>query len=132
MIPGWVSNYIGLEYRDAHWGPDYFDCWGLIAHVYKNEFDIDIINDMTMYNSRVSKIRRMHKYWHNWISVDKPKVGDGILFLIGGKSPHCGIYIGNGTMLHSIENVSSCIQRIDNPTWKPRLEGYYRYSSGSS
>ena len=132
MTPDWVSKYIGLEYGDACWGPTHFDCWGLIAHVYKQELDIDLLTDMPKYGDRRSKVRRLHKHLHKWLKTTTPEIGDGILFLIGGKLPHCGIYIGNGMMLHSIEGVSSCIQRLDDAKWKPRLEGYYRYSSGSS
>lgn len=132
MIPSWVRKYIGLEYKDACWGPDYYDCWGLVSLVYKEEFDIDITKDMTMYSDRVGKVKRMQKYYSQWSRVEKPEIGDGILFLIAGKLPHCGIYIGDSKMLHSIEGTSSCIQQLNNPRWKPRLEGYYRYSPGNS
>lgn len=132
MIAEWVSKYVGLPYKDACWGPDFFDCWGLVAHVYKEEFDIDVVHGMTVYENRRDKVLRMHEYWHEWSPVDRPEVGDGVLCLIAGKLPHCGIYVGDNKMLHSIEDTSSCIQRLDHFQWRSRVEGYYRYSTGNS
>lgn len=132
MRPDWVSKYIGLEYRDAHWGPDYYDCWGLMSLIYREQFNIDIAKDMTMYSSRLGKITRLVEYIRFWEPVKVPSIGDGVLFLIGGKLPHCGVYIGDGKVLHSIEGISSCIQDINNAKWKSRFEGYYRYSESNS
>ncbi len=127
MIAPWAFKYIGLPYKDACWGPEFFDCWGLLSHVYKEEFEIDITQDMTMYNSRVGKVKRLAKYVSLWRPVDEPKVGDGVLFLIHGTTPHCSIYIGDGKVLHAVEGIDSCIDTISSPRWKSRLEGYYEY-----
>lgn len=132
MNVDWVYKYIGLKYKDASWGPEYYDCWGLMALVYRDEFGIDIVEDITLYSSRMGKIERYEKYKSRWLRVDEPEIGDGILFLIGGKVPHCGIYIGNNRMLHSIEGVMSCIQRINDTKWKSRFEGYYTYRKRNS
>ena len=128
----WVRKYIGLTYKDASWGPEYYDCWGLLALVYKDEFDIDIIKDMTLYSSKVGKIQRFKEYKSRWIEISNPEIGDVILFLIGGQIPHCGIYIGNNTMLHTIDGAMSCIQRVDNIRWKSRFNGYYKYRNSNS
>ena len=132
MIATWARKYIGLPYQDAAWGPDYYDCWGILALVYRKEFDIDIIDDMVMYSSRIDKVKRLQKYIRFWKPVDNPEIGDGVLCLIAGKLPHCGIYVGDKKMLHSIENTSSCIQRLDHIQWRSRIEGYYRYSPSNS
>lgn len=132
MIASWAYGYIGLEYSDACWGPDYFDCWGLLAKVYKDQFNFDVIDDMAVYKSRQDKVKRLHEYLHFWKPVDDPQEGDAILFLIHGNEPHCAVYVGEGRMLHIVEGISACIQRIDDIKWKSRFEGYYRYSSSSS
>ena len=132
MIAGWAYKYVGLPYRDACWGPDEFDCWGLLSHVYREEFGLDVTRDMTMYDSRIGKIKRLVRYVQYWTPVKKPEIGDAILFLIQGRSPHCGVYVGDHKMLHSVEGISSCIQKFDVPRWKSRFEGYYRYNSRTS
>lgn len=132
MIAEWARKYVGLPYKDASWGPDFYDCWGLVALVYREEFGIDITRDMTMYDSRVGKVKRLHRYVQFWESVTSPEIGDGVLCLIAGKLPHCGIYVGDNKMLHSIEDTLSCIQRLDHFQWRSRIEGYYRYSPSNS
>lgn len=132
MIATWVGRYIGLPYKDACWGPEYYDCWGLIVLIYKNEFGIDIHSDMTMYTDKTSKVERLLKYISLWEHINKPKIGDGILFLVANRLPHCGIYIGDNKMIHTIRGISSCIQEVSNPRWKSRFEGYYRYSHSNS
>jgi len=132
MIANWAKNYIGIPYKEACWGPEYYDCWGLIVLIYKNEFDIDIHKNMIMYVDKRDKVDRLLEYVSSWTNIDKPEIGDGILFLIASKLPHCGVYIGDNKMLHTIDGISSCIQRIDNHRWKSRFEGYYRYSQSNS
>jgi cell wall-associated NlpC family hydrolase len=123
---------VGFPYKDACWGPDYFDCWGLIAHVYETQFGINIIHGMTTYKNSEDKVDTLQEYLSDWTKVNMPRIGDGILFLVAGRLPHCGIYVGDNKMLHSIKGTSSCIQRFNTPKWKPRFEGYYRYSSNNS
>lgn len=134
MIASWASNYVGLPYEESSWGPDKFDCWGLIAHIYKKEFDIDLCEEMqlSMYEDKSERIVKINEHISEWDKVYNPEPSDGMLFLIGHKLPHCGLYIGEGRMIHSINHVSSCIQRINNIKWNSRLEGYYRYRQNIS
>lgn len=132
MIASWAIKYIGLPYKDACWGPNYFDCWGLMALIYKNEFNICIHENMDVYTDKTSKVNRLIKYIALWEPVDEPIIGDGILFLIANKVPHCGVYIGDNKMIHTVSDISSCIQKVDNHIWKSRFEGYYRYSQSNS
>jgi len=132
LIADWAGKYIGLPYKDACWGPDYYDCWGLITLIYEKEFDIRVHENMTMYSDKVGKVERMLKYISSWIPIDEPIIGDGMLFLVANRLPHCGIYVGDNRMIHTISGVSSCIQRVDNPRWKSRFEGYYRYRQSNS
>lgn len=127
MIVAWAFDYIGLPYKEGSWGPDEFDCWGLLAHVYKNEFKIDLLEHMLAYDGVKDKVSRMSEHIGEWTPVEIPVAGDGVLFLVQGRMPHCGIYVGDGTVLHSVDGIASCIQKIDVPKWKSRFEGYYRY-----
>lgn len=132
MIAPWAFGYVGLPYEEGSWGPDTFDCWGLMAEVYRNVFCIDLLSSMQSYDRPGEKILRLQEHVSAWNRVDKPRIGDGALFLVNKREPHCGIYVGDGRILHSIKNVSSCIQEISAPKWKPRLDGFYRHSSSNS
>lgn len=132
MIVDWAYNYVGLEYGEGQWGPDKYDCWGVLALVYKDIFNVDVIDLVDSYHTDKDKISLLSRVLGHWEPVSEPEVGDAILFLIGGRVPHCGVYVGNGFMLHSVEGPSSCIQRITDSKWKSRFEGYYRYVSSFS
>jgi cell wall-associated NlpC family hydrolase len=132
MIVNWAYRYVGLEYEEGSWGPDKYDCWGLVALIYREILDLDIIGNMEEYHDKHDKLSRFSKYISSWEPVKEPEIGDGILFLIGGKVPHCGVYVGDNKMLHSVDGLSSCIQDINHVKWKSRFEGYYRYSKNTS
>lgn len=34
LLGKWVAPYLGKPWRSAAHGPNYFDCWGLVWHVY--------------------------------------------------------------------------------------------------
>lgn len=127
MIVSWAKKYIGLDYKLGYIGPKYFDCWGLIVWIYEQEFGL-VINEGIFYTTKKDRAICLREHIGKWLKVIKPKPGDGVLFMVGGKMPHCGIYIGNGKMLHTVDTCMSCIESIDSPKWKSRLEGYYRYS----
>jgi len=131
MTPEWVRKYIGLEYEDTCRGPTKFDCWGLVVWVYKHEFGMDVGEDI-VYDSKLAKIKQFRDNFSSWTKVENPIEGDGTMFLLSGKIPHCGIYIGDGKMLHIDEGLMSCIQRMNDIKWKSRFEGYYRYSNSNS
>jgi len=131
MIVDWAGKYVGLDYRLGSVGPKYFDCWGLVVWVYKQEFKLTI-NEGIFYMTKEDRAILLREHIGKWLKIIKPQPGDGILFMIGGKIPHCGIYVGESKMLHSVDRRMSCIENINSPKWKSRLEGYYRYSPGTS
>ena len=132
MIAEWAHKYVGLPYKEGCWGPTYYDCWGLFSLVYRLEFNIDVIGSMMPYDNNHEKIGRLQEKISEWNLKSEPDIGDAILFLLGGRYPHCGIYVGDNKMLHSIRDISSCIEPINSLRWKSRLEGYYGYVQSSS
>jgi cell wall-associated NlpC family hydrolase len=127
MIADWARKYIGLEYKLGSTGPTHFDCWGLIVWIYRNEYNINI-SENVYYVTKLDRAIQLEKHIGSWIKVDRPEIGNAILFMIGGKLPHCGLYIGDNKVLHTVDGRMSCIESITSTTWKPRFEGYYKYS----
>lgn len=126
MIVDWAGKYIGLEYELGSKGPRTFDCWGLMVWIYKQEFNLDI-GEGVFYLTKQDRAIQLEQHLSKWTKVNQPSMGDGILFTIGGKIPHCGLYIGDNLMLHTVDERLSCIERVTSPKWKSRLEGYYHY-----
>lgn len=130
MIASWAAKYIGLDFADASMGPTKFDCWGLLAWIYRHEFNIDLKAEMT-YSTKQEKVDEFLRKRIHWNKVEDPEIGDAVLFLTNGTVPHCGIYIGEGKMIHTFYGAMSCIQDIFCLKWKSRFDGYYRYSPGT-
>jgi cell wall-associated NlpC family hydrolase len=132
MIADWAYRYVGLDYAEGAWGPDRYDCWGLLALIYRDLYNVDVIDLVDCYHTDRDKIHLLPRVLRCWEPVEEPRVGDGILFLIGGRVPHCGVYVGDSKMVHSVRGPSSCIQSIQDNKWKSRFEGYYRYVQSTS
>ena len=130
MIVDWARKYIGLDYKLGAIGPDKFDCWGLVVWIYRNEFDLDI-NDGIFYLTKEDRVEQLRQHIGSWIKIDDPIPGDCILILIGGKLPHCGVYVGDNKMIHTIDGMMSSIENVKSPRWKSRFDGYYRYSENT-
>lgn len=101
-----VIPYIGLPWKEGAMGPDAFNCWGLLRHIQLKYFGIllpeiivgDTVACREMYEEKVNN--------HEWVPVDIPRHGDGVL-LRGGNLPHVGVYLDldGGGILHSMEEV---------------------------
>ena len=123
-----MDKYIGIPYK--YGGEDFSgaDCWGLVRLYLKNELGIVVPRyyvgpyDKEIIGAQIefSKI--------DFKAVQMPAIGDIVLMNINGVTSHCGVYCGDGRMLHTlIQHDSACV-KIDDPKWIKRIEGYYRAS----
>lgn len=103
MTDAEIATYIGLPYEHGAYGPDSFNCWGLLSFVERRHFgvimplvDLDDANDCTsMFRGKLSS--------GEWRYAEEPGDGDAAL-LRGGTAPHVGIYV-NGGVLHAMEGI---------------------------
>lgn len=101
-----INFLIGLPYEDGSFGPDSFNCWGLLFYIQHNYFKVSMpiapIGDAdgckAMFESQLES--------GAWQPLEKPVHGCGAL-MRDGQSPHVGIYldIDAGGILHSMEGV---------------------------
>jgi hypothetical protein len=124
------DNYIGLPYKENGRDDSGIDCWGLARKFYKDELAIDLPSYVDLYTGSEDPVlpSTINYYKDSWSRVEHPQTGDLCLFKILGEPSHIGIYIGDAKFLHSREGKDSVIERLDNPKWFNRLEGYYRYT----
>lgn len=61
-----------------------------------------------------------------WEKVNQPKTGNVVVLKIGGRPCHVGIYLERNRMIHTVKGINSCIERLDGPKWKNRIDGYYQ------
>lgn len=127
----YLYNLIGVPYKDDGRTLDGLDCYGLLYLVYKSVYKVEVPSLTGVYTGIVDKsdLSVMVESKHTiWSIVDKPQLGDVLLFRVGRKR-HVGLWLGNGKMVHSVNNSSVCIEKYDNFYWKEKLIGIYRHNS---
>ena len=130
-LPSWSNDYIGIPYEPMGRTRDGLDCWGLLRLVYREQFAIDVPSYTEDYASpeeheEVGRLIRSETT-RSWKRVDYPGLGDGCLFDVYGEPAHVGVVVWPGIMLHIRRGTGSCVERYDNPTWRPRLMGFYQH-----
>ena len=124
-----LSKYIGIPHkiRGREW--DGLDCWGLVHMFYKTELGIELPNYSDLYDEprdekQVSSLVDVEKRTFECIS--KPEPFAIMLMSFRQLTCHIGIVIDENHFLHSLDGHESAIERLDSPTWKHRIRGFYR------
>jgi len=124
-----IHDFIGIPYKDYGRSFNGCDCYGLVYLFYNYFLNINIDDYLIYDHSNKKEIESIiNKLKLKWEKVNKPSLYDCILFKIEGRVSHIGIYVGNKRFLHNASfRKMSCIERLDHPFWKQRIEGYYAY-----
>ena len=125
------DDLIGIPFIDG--GRDVASglaCWGLVLEVFKRagvalpDYQIGC-HDTDAIGAAVEGERLLGR-WRHWHAHDAPVPS---LVAIRFNSPlivnHTGVYIGGGRFLHTRELTGVAVERIDSPSWKRRIEGFY-------
>ena len=129
-----LSKFIGIPYKKYGRNFDGCDCYGLVYLFYKYMLNIDLPLFTNEYNHDdiVSISEAIMKNKFDWYQVKKPNYGDCILFNLEGSNTHIGIFLERDKFLHTTEfRKESCIERLNHPFWKTRIEGFYRYGKNN-
>jgi cell wall-associated NlpC family hydrolase len=120
-----VAKYIGIPFAPRGRGPDAFDCWGLVAYIYAVELGVELPAYVYEEEDQFDTIAaaRNDGYWRE---VDEPSIWDVALFTAQGR-PHVALCIDNQRMLHVPEGGTSCVEYINSPRWKSRINAFYRF-----
>lgn len=110
----WAEKYLGIPWlsggRNASEG---LDCWGLLCHIYKCEFNIDI----PAYNVPVGTLAKPETIATGeldnscWFEVKDPASSDVVILGNSNRFTHVGVYveIPDAAIIHSAKNCLSCI-----------------------
>lgn len=131
MNKNWENCYIGLPYRLGGRDRNGIDCWGLVRLIHKEQLGIDLpaFAEVISLEDQAETINREKEGW-NPVVIEQ--TGDVVLFNILGNPTHVGIITKPGFFIHAFENQDVRIERLDDPKWKRRIKGIYRYASESS
>jgi cell wall-associated NlpC family hydrolase len=125
-----ISDYIGIPFVNGGRDKNGADCWGLARQVWKcltgNELPDYVISCMN--SLKISE--QIDTDLPKWERVEgEPPVPSIMIIRFDMNHPkrcnHIGVYIGEGMFIHTRRGANSCIERIDSPLWKSRIEGYY-------
>lgn len=122
-----IDDLIGAPFRDGGRGPDAYDCWGLAKEIftragYRNLPDYGISCDAAADISAHIDMERPR--WQR-IGVPTEPCLIAIRFNEVVFVNHCAVYIGRGQFIHTRKATGACLERLDNPAWRHRIEGFY-------
>ena len=125
-----MNRYIGIPFQDKGCLIDGADCYGIIRLIYKEDLGIEIpLFNGSCYDSRgifLDYIRQISEYWE---LVKEPKKYDVIAMAHDPQHPrvvqHFGIYMGDGIVLHTLENIGSHPTNIQELNYY--IKGIYRW-----
>lgn len=127
-----IDSFIGMPYKAGSYGPDDFNCWGLLHHIQKTYFNIEMPFAPI---GNEDACRSMFKGCVEagvWAVTESPTHGDGAL-MRPGSNPHVGVYldIDGGGILHALEGFGVVFTAITDLSFYGfgRVK-YYRLNNG--
>jgi cell wall-associated NlpC family hydrolase len=131
-----ATQYIGIRWKLLGRTTKGFECWGLVMHVLKEHFDLDVGTVAADGRRAMETGRAFLKMMPEakgslmaaWERVEHPAEGDIVVMCNRNEVPgHCGIYIeaDGGGVLHCAEKAGVVIQKVAAIEW-PVIK-FYRY-----
>jgi cell wall-associated NlpC family hydrolase len=124
------APYIGIPFKELGRDRHGVDCYGLVRLVLWEVFKV-ATSDFRDYHiserEDCAAVIKQASGTPEWEKVNHPQPGDVILLRLMGFPTHCGIYVGNGEMLHASETDGVRLERLNSPAWSRRVCGMYRH-----
>lgn len=118
-----LAQYIGKPFKYGGRGPEFYDCYGLVKAILKEE-GAEIPDYMSPDDGpKISAlVRAVLPFWEEC----EIKKGCVLLFKVPGNM-HVGYYMGNGKFIHAWEG-SNMVIIEPLSVWRKRLVGSYEYT----
>lgn len=133
-VPGWVSSYIGLPFKDFGRDRAGLDCWGLVRLVLAEIFQAEVPSYVEGYGSaldRASVGQHIESTISDdlWLRIDpgQEKPGDVIVTRIHRLPAHVGIVVAPRTFLHVQPGSETVLEDYTRPHWRNLVVGFFRY-----
>lgn len=112
----WAAPLIGRPYLRGAAGPDAFDCWGLVRHVFALRYGIAMPVVAVDSGDDQADVIRAAAQASGWRPADAGTPQDGDIALMRGPlGRHVGVLVladGHLRLLHSVERVGVCMQAL--------------------
>lgn len=123
-----LNDLIGKPFGDKGRGPDYYDCYGLTMEIYRR-FGKSIPNYSISAEACVEITSAIQTAKQNdvWKKLDSLQIPCIVLIKANIQfTQHFGVVINRMQFMH-IRNYGVCVERLDSPLWKRKIEGFYDY-----
>jgi len=115
----WVAEHMGCRWKAHAYGPDSFDCWGFVYHIFKTVKGIEI--ERYQYVDPHNRKNVANAFCDNvnvvtWEKLEKP-LEFSVVLLGRSKYPtHCGIYLNvdGGVIVHCSERGGVTVVSLNN------------------
>lgn len=133
-----IDDLIGCSFRQKSEPKDgtKYDCWDITKTVFDRygvnlpEYDF-VCSEYGYVESEIANIEQKNV----WEKVDKENAPVPCLILfcpIMGLRGHVGVYLGDDKFIHSTSKKGVCIEQLNHPLWKNRIEGFYYFKGGGN
>ena len=126
MDAGIIKDLIGKPFIDGGRGPDAYDCWGVcIEALSRIGYQLPDYPISAMDKVSISAAIQVEK--QAWQEIADPQSGCVVVMRLGSHTliNHCGVYIGQGRMIHIRDKTGVVIERIESPVMKRIIKGFY-------
>ncbi len=113
-------------------GPDFYNCWNYCIEVARRLgfFLPSFSNWVEEISCRENVINNFKK--SDFVELQKPESGCIVTLRLSTRCiNHMGIVLEDGKRFTQIRTIGPSIERLDDPKWKHRIEGFFRYVSDS-
>ena len=101
----WIDDYLGKAFQELSYGPDTFDCYGLVWHVSQHQAGVTLprFDDIEYQAARINAEVCHQASLQDWLKVDQPQDFDVVVLRKAGESNHVGIWleVDGGKVLHA-------------------------------
>ena len=125
-----MNKYIGIPFVDRGNSIDGADCYGILRLIYRDALSIELPEFHGSCNStKLIFSDYLKQIAEHWELVEEPKIYDVVAMAHDPRHPrviqHFGLYIGDGLVLHTLENIGSHVIKLEE--LKYYVKGIYRW-----
>jgi len=121
-----ISDLIGQPFDE--YGLNGYNCYSLCQEVYKRAGirlpSWNWVADLSLRSETIKNAKRL------FIELSEPEPYCLVVFKLHPRfCTHIGIMLDRLHFLHVMKKRNVCLERIDNPYWQKRIDGYYKYGT---
>lgn len=123
-----LNDLLGIGYKEHGKGGDGYDCFTLAQEVYRRHGMVLPDFDYTFSNEGKEDAVDSNRY--QFVKIPSPEPLCIITFRYHPKYvSHVGVAIDHCRMIHAVRSSGVKIERYDSIWYKPKIEGFYRWTS---